>query len=60
MRGNKIKEEDFEDELEDQMAESLFQEADKMGIFQADGQGVDYQAALTKIETEIAKNQNSN
>lgn len=34
MRTTKIKEEDFEDELEDQMAESLFQEADKMGIFQ--------------------------
>lgn len=52
MRGNKIKEEDFEDELEDQMAESLFEEADKMGIFQSD-QGIDYQAALNKIETEI-------
>jgi hypothetical protein len=42
MRTTKIKEEDFEDELEDQMAESLFQEANKMGIFQKD-QGVDYQ-----------------
>lgn len=41
VRTTKIKEEDFEDELEDQMAESLFQEANKMGIFQKD-QGVDY------------------
>lgn len=47
-------EEDFEDELQDQMAESLFQEADQMGIFQE--QGVDYGAALKKIDEEIKKN----
>ena len=57
MRTTKIKEEDFEDELEDQMAESLFQEANKMGIFQKD-QGVDYKEQLKKIETEIEKNKN--
>lgn len=47
-------EEDYEDELQDQMAESLFQEADQMGIFQE--MGVDYGAALMKIDEEIKKN----
>jgi hypothetical protein len=36
------------------MAESLFKEADKMGIFQE--QGVDYGAALKRIDDEIKKN----
>jgi hypothetical protein len=45
----KIKEEvDFEDELEDQMAESLFKEADKMGIFEKD-KGVEYKEWLGDI-----------
>ena len=45
---------DYEDQLQDQMAESLFQEANQMGIFQE--QGVDYGAALKKIDEEIKKN----
>lgn len=39
---NQIKEEEFEDELDDQLAQSLFQEADTLGIFQDKGDGVDY------------------
>ena len=49
-----MKEEEFEDELEDQMAQSLFAEADQMGIFQAaPNDGVDYTQALQKIEQHI-------
>lgn len=42
------------------MAESLFQEADQMGIFKTENLmqgGVDYAAALSKIETEIKKSE---
>lgn len=46
--------EENEDELQDQLAESLFQEADKMGIFESND-GVDYGEALKKVEKEIAK-----
>ena len=61
MRQNKHKEEDFEDELEDQMQESLFKEADQMGIFQPNNiGGVDYGEALKKIETAIAKQSTDN
>ena len=61
MRATKIKEEDFEDELEEQMQESLFKEADQMGIFQPDKMGgVDYGEALKKIETAIANKDNAN
>ena len=38
------------------MAESLFQEANQMGIFKTENMmqgGVDYAAALNKIETHI-------
>jgi hypothetical protein len=35
------------------MAESLFQEADQMGIFKE--QGVDYGAALKRIDEELKK-----
>lgn len=38
------------------MAESLFQEANQMGIFKVENmmsQGVDYAEALKKIETEV-------
>lgn len=48
------KEEEFEDELDDQMAQSLFAEADEMGIFQAaPNDGVDYAKALQQIEKHI-------
>lgn len=54
----KIKEEEFEDELDDQMAQSLFAEADQMGIFQAaPNDGVDYTQALKQIEKHIAEAQ---
>ena len=52
--------EDSDDELQDQMAESLFQEANQMGIFKIENMmqgGVDYAAALSKIETEIKKSE---
>lgn len=39
------------------MAESLFKEADEIGIFQETGQGVDYLAALSKIEKIVKDNQ---
>ena len=40
------------------MFESLLEEGDKMGIFKETGQGVDYQAALTKIEKIVKSNEN--
>lgn len=58
VKSSKVDEEvdDYDDELQDQMAESLFQEADQMGIFKVENmisEGVDYAAALDKIETKI-------
>lgn len=53
---NSIKEEDFEDELEDQLAESLFQEADQMGIFKKGvEQAVDYTKALKTVQQKISE-----
>ena len=60
MRAHKpIKEEDFEDELEDQFAQTLMNEANEMGIFQEGpaGDGVDYTKALEKIQQSIKKNE---
>ena len=49
MRSNpQIKEEEFEDELDDQMADSLFKEADQMGIFEQKD-AVDYAQALQNV-----------
>tara|TARA_B100000780_G_C20648772_1_gene258465 strand:+ start:195 stop:452 length:258 start_codon:yes stop_codon:yes gene_type:complete len=51
---------DYDDELQDQMAESLFEEADQMGIFKIENMmsgGVDYAAALQKIEKELKKSE---
>lgn len=48
---------DYDDELQDQMAESLFEEANQMGIFKMENLmgGVDYAAALQKVEKEVEK-----
>ena len=51
VKSTKVDEEvdDYDDELQDQMAESLFQEANQMGIFKTENMmqgGVDYAAAL--------------
>ena len=51
--------EEYDDELQDQMAESLFQEANQMGIFKIENiihAGVDYAAALDNIESKIKEN----
>ena len=45
------------------MAESLFQEADQMGIFKIENMmnaGVDYAAALQKVERELKKSEEKN
>ena len=57
MKAKKIEEEDdYGDELGDQMNEDLFQEADKMGIFeQLNKDGDEYSKALQKIESELGK-----
>lgn len=62
VRGQKQKakkiddDEDYGDELGDQMNEDLFQEADEMGIFeQLNKDGDEYSKALQKIESELGK-----
>ena len=51
---------DEDDELQDQMAESLIEEGDQIGIFKIENMmssGVDYAAALQNIDKELKKSE---
>lgn len=50
---SKIEENEFEDELDDQLEASLFQEAENNGIFQVSDDMVDYAQALKNIHKNI-------